>query len=92
MKASTASSTRLSEAARRVIHKPGQPLRTGEQVKAAMLEAGISTKDFARHYNLNPDIVYQVISGKKVGKFGQSHIAAVLLGMKHGFVPAEITR
>lgn len=61
-------------------------LRTPEQAKEHLEQQGISVAEFARTNNLPYGIVYQVLSGKKKGRRGAAHKAAVLLGIKHGVV------
>ncbi len=60
---------------------------TGQQVRAIFDEQGISIADFARTHQLNCNTVYQLLDGAKKGKRGESHHAAVLLGLKKGTYP-----
>lgn len=61
-------------------------LHTKEQARAALDLKGLSIADFARNHGLTYATVYQVLIGKKKGRRGAAHKAAVLLGMKHGVV------
>jgi gp16 family phage-associated protein len=66
--------------------KAEHPLRTPEEIRAAFEAEGRSISQWAREHGLRPAIVYQVLSGAKKGRRGDSHRAAVLLGLKHGIV------
>lgn len=46
----------------------------------------MSVAAFARQHELPYGIVYQVLTGKKKGRRGAAHRAAVLLGIKAGIV------
>ncbi|WP_273809911.1 MULTISPECIES: DNA-binding protein [unclassified Pseudomonas] len=45
---------------------------------------GLSAKDWATQNGLTPSTVYAVLNGQKKCLRGESHKAAVLLGMKEG--------
>lgn len=64
----------------------GKTLLTPEQAKAALDAAGISVQEFARKNNLHPKTVYEVLAGRKKGRRGEAHRAAVLLGLKEGVI------
>lgn len=61
-------------------------LRTPAQAKAWLDQQGKSVQEFAREHDLDPATTYQVLSGKKKGRRGKAHNAAVLLGIKEGVV------
>jgi len=65
-------------------------LLTPEQARAALEYEGKSIADFAREHRLSAPIVYQVLKGTKIGKYGQSHKAACLLRLKIGDIPPAI--
>lgn len=54
--------------------------------RARLAAVGISVKDWAGKNNLNPSTVYAVLNGQKKCLRGESHRAAVLLGIKEGVV------
>lgn len=60
--------------------------RTPAQAKAWLEEIGKSVKDFAEENNLDLHTTYQVLAGRKKGKRGEAHRAAVLLGIKDGVI------
>jgi gp16 family phage-associated protein len=60
--------------------------RTPAQAKAWIESQGKSVKDFADEHNLDLHTTYQVLAGKKKGRRGESHKAAVALGIKEGTV------
>ena len=45
---------------------------------------GLSIKEWAEQHALNPSTVYAVLNGQKKCLRGESHRAAVLLGIKEG--------
>jgi gp16 family phage-associated protein len=64
-------------------------IRTAAQAKAWLEQQGKSVQEFAREHDVDPATTYQVLSGRKKGRRGESHKVAVLLGMKVGvIVPA----
>lgn len=58
------------------------PVRTVEDVRAEFAANGVSVSEWAVARGLSPSLVYQVLAGRKAGMRGQSHRAAVLLGLK----------
>ncbi len=60
--------------------------RTPKQAKEWLAQQGKTVKEFAREHSLDPFTCYQVLSGAKKGARGESHRAAVLLGIKEGVV------
>lgn len=62
--------------------------RTAAQAKAWLEQQGKSVQEFARENNIDPATTYQILSGRKKGRRGESHKVAVLLGMKIGVIPA----
>ena len=56
--------------------------RTPAQAKAWLEAQGISIKDFAEQNGLDQATTYQVLAGKKKGRRGEAHRAAVALGIK----------
>ena len=65
-------------------------LLTHEQAREALNLEGKSIAEFAREHNLDEPTVYQVLAGKKQGRRGEAHRAAVLLGLKRGTFPPAI--
>lgn len=50
---------------------------------------GLSAKEWATQNGLTPSTVYAVLNGQKKCLRGESHRAAVLLGIKQGEIPAN---
>ena len=50
---------------------------------------GISIAQFARQNALNSNLVSDLLNGRKKGRRGEAHRAAVLLGIKVGVVPTN---
>jgi len=63
-----------------------QPLRTRQEAHAWLKSTGMAITAWARAHGLEPQVVYNLLSGYAAGSRGQSHDAAVLLGMKAGTV------
>ncbi len=61
-------------------------LLTPEQARAALDREGISIADFCRRHDLNKSLVSDLLNGRKKGRRGEAHRAAVLLGLKEGVV------
>lgn len=62
-------------------------LLTPAQAQACLIRQGKSVAAFAREHGLSRHTVYEVLSGKKKGRYGEAHRAAVLLGIKEGDFP-----
>ncbi|MBT2339445.1 MULTISPECIES: DNA-binding protein [Pseudomonas] len=60
--------------------------------RAALERRGQTVKDFAEKHLLNPSTVYAVLSGQNRGRRGESHRAAVLLGIKDGVIPPAVSQ
>lgn len=61
-------------------------LRTRQEARAWLKSQSLSIADWARAHNLAPQTVHALLGGHHAGARGQSHDAAVLLGMKVGTV------
>lgn len=58
--------------------------KTPEDVKAELARKGVSISQWAAANGLNVMVVYAVLSGRRKGNRGETHRAAVLLGLKQG--------
>lgn len=59
-------------------------LRTKEEVIADWANKGISLRGWSHRHGLCPTTVRGVLTGRLSGRIGESHKAAVLLGLKDG--------
>ena len=59
-------------------------LKTPAQARAELVRRGIAISDWASRHGFTRSLVYEVLSGRRPCRRGQSHRAAVLLGMKDG--------
>jgi gp16 family phage-associated protein len=59
---------------------------TPEQARAALDRKGVSIAEFCRQYELNRNLVSDLLNGRKKGRRGEAHRAAVLLGIKDGVI------
>lgn len=59
---------------------------TPEQARAALDRKGVSIAEFCRTYELNRNLVSDLLNGRKKGRRGEAHRAAVLLGIKDGVI------
>jgi len=57
---------------------------TPEQARAALDRKGVSIAEFSRKYQLNKNLVSDLLNGRIKGRRGEAHRAAVLLGIKDG--------
>ncbi|MCO7536502.1 DNA-binding protein [Pseudomonas asiatica] len=55
-----------------------------QEARARIARQGISAKEWAEQHGLSPSTVYAVLNGQKKCLRGESHRAAVLLGIKNG--------
>ncbi|WP_083285380.1 DNA-binding protein [Pseudomonas lundensis] len=55
-----------------------------QEARARIARQGISAKEWAEQHGLSPSTVYAVLNGQKKCLRGESHRAAVLLGIKDG--------
>lgn len=59
-------------------------LKTKDEVLEDFARKGISIRGWAIANGLKPTAVSGVLKGKRTGRIGEAHKAAVLLGLKHG--------
>lgn len=57
---------------------------TREEVLADFARKGISIRSWAKKHGVNHAVVTGVLNGRFSGRIGESHKAAVLLGIKEG--------
>ena len=58
--------------------------KTAEEVKQEFDEHGLSISGWAKQHGYSQTLVYQILSGKRDPKRGESHRIAVALGLKEG--------
>jgi len=59
-------------------------LRTPDEVKAELADCGISISSWARANDYSPELIRQILTGRIQCLRGQSHNAAIDLGLKIG--------
>lgn len=59
-------------------------LRTPEQVRAELRSKGVSITQWAMSNGYSPNLVFEVLSGRRNPTLGQTHRIAVALGLKAG--------
>lgn len=59
-------------------------LKTREEVLEDFARKGISIAKWAKDHGLHPAVVHGVLKNKRQARIGQSHKAAVMLGIKEG--------
>ncbi len=65
-------------------------VRSADEVKRDFARKGVSPRSWALANGIKPFVVYQLLAGVSRGVRGQSHNAAVLLGLKEGeIVPPD---
>lgn len=68
-------------------------LRTPEEAREALQAAGVSVTQWAVANNFSPNLVFEVLGGRKKCIRGQAHNIAVKLGIKEGVIvkdPAKV--
>lgn len=63
--------------------------RTAVQVKADFARKGMPIARWAAANDVSRFVVYQVLSGKNKGQYGEAHRVAVMLGLKAGEIVSE---
>lgn len=66
--------------------------RNATEVRAEFQRKGISISAWALANQFSPNLVFEVLSGRKKGDRGQSHKIAVALGLKEGEIVNDIGR
>lgn len=66
-----------------------ESIRTAEEIKRDLERQGRSIADLARSNGLRPSVVYDLLGGRIRGTRGESHRAAVLLGLKDGTIEQQ---
>lgn len=66
--------------------------KTRAEVRDAFHRSGISMAEWARAHKLSANLVAQVMAGRRACIRGESHRAAVLLGLKDGVIVSDRTR
>jgi gp16 family phage-associated protein len=66
-----------------------QKLKTRHEVLLDFSRKGISIRSWAIANGLTPSVVHAVLKGRLSGRIGESHKAAVKLGLKHGEIVQE---
>lgn len=61
-----------------------KPLKTRDEVLASFASKGLSIRGWAIANGLQPSVVHSLLRGRTTGRLGESHKAAVLLGLKNG--------
>lgn len=57
---------------------------TPDQAREKLDRVGMSIAEFCRRHDLNKSLVSDLLNGRKKGRRGEAHRAAVLLGIKNG--------
>ena len=61
-------------------------LRTPDEVRAELERKGVSIAAWATANGFNPNLVHEILSGRRNPTYGQSHNIAVKLGLKAGVI------
>ena len=59
---------------------------TRDQARKELDRRGISIAEFSRAHHIHPNLVSDLLAGRKKGLRGEAHRAAVLLGIKEGVI------
>lgn len=59
---------------------------TPDQARENLDRMGMSIAEFCREHDLNKNLVSDLLNGRKKGRRGEAHRAAVLLGIKDGVI------
>lgn len=64
-------------------------LRTPEQARAELRRKGVSITQWAMSNGYSPNLVFEVLSGRRNPTLGQTHRIAVALGLKAGEIVTD---
>ena len=64
-------------------------LKTRQQVLEELAHRGQSIRSWAKANGVDPSVAHGVLTGKLSGRIGESHKAAVKLGLKYGEIIEE---
>ena len=67
-------------------------LRTPEQARAELQRKGVSITEWSVANGFSPNLVFEVLSGRRHPTRGQTHRIAVSLGIKTGEIVADPKR
>ena len=67
-------------------HKRTKKLISRKEAKASIRHRGLTIREWAENHKLNPKTVFEVLSGRQKGHWGEAHRAAVILGIKDGII------
>ncbi len=67
-------------------------LRTPEEARAALQRAGVPVTQWALANGFSPNLVFEVLAGRRKPTRGQTHQIAVALGIKEGEIIADPKR
>ncbi len=65
-------------------------LRTPEQARAELQRKGVSITKWAVANGFSPNLVFEVLSGRRQPTRGQTHDIAVRLGIKDGEIVTNV--
>lgn len=57
---------------------------TMQEARELLVRRGQTVSSWARQHGFTPRLVFDVLNGRLHGNYGESHRAAVLLGVKEG--------
>ena len=66
-----------------------QKIKTSEEAVEEIRKSGLSIAKWAKRNGVRMQAAYDVLRGRSLGLYGESHKAAVLLGMKAGTIETE---
>lgn len=66
--------------------------RTADDVRADFARKGVSITQWATLNGFSPNLVFEVLGGRKKAIRGQSHNIAVALGLKSGEIVGDVAR
>ncbi len=79
----------LSPILQEVAKMEQKKLKTREEVLEEFARRGQSIRGWAKANGVAPGVAHGVLNGRLTGRIGESHKAAVLLGLKDGEIMEE---
>jgi gp16 family phage-associated protein len=66
-------------------------LKSKDEILDDFSRKGVSVRSWAIANGLSPAVVHSLLRGRTTGRIGESHKAAVKLGLKHGEIVEAIS-
>lgn len=63
--------------------------KTPNQVRSELRRSGLSIAEWARRHQVSYSLTHELLAGRVKGHRGESHVIAVMLGLKDGVIDSN---